>query len=139
MVETDLGEVAEIEKENLSPWSVKLLAQELRIEDAAQFVAEGADAQILGWCACRFIRPEAELLKIAVKEKNRGHGIGLLLFQHLFWELEKRRITSLFLEVRSANRAALNFYDKHGFLRVGIRSGYYSEPPDSAIILKKNL
>ncbi len=137
MIEADLGGVVAIESENPSPWSADLLARELKIQEAIQFVAEGADAQILGWCACRIVRPEAELLKIAVKEKNRESGIGLSLCRHLFGELEKRHVTSLFLEVRSNNHTALKFYKKHGFLQVGIRPGYYSAPPDSAIILKK--
>jgi len=139
MIKADLGGVAAIESENPSPWSAGSLAQELEIAQSIQIVAEEAEAQILGWCACRIVWPEAELLKIAVKQKNRERGIGRFLFEHLFGELQKRKITSLFLEVRSSNRAALNFYEKHGFLHVGSRSGYYTNPPDSAIILRKNL
>ena len=139
MVQADLGGVTDIERKTLTPWSVVSLAQELEIPQAIQNVAEAADAQILGWCACRVIWPEAELLKIAVKKENRGRGIGRSLFEHLVCELQKRKVVSLFLEVRSNNRTALDFYEKHGFLRVGSRPGYYTDPPDSAMILKKNL
>jgi ribosomal-protein-alanine N-acetyltransferase len=139
MVKADLGGVAAIESENPSPWSAGLIVQELEIAQSIQVVAEGAEARILGWCACRIIWPEAELLKIAVKQTNRERGIGRFLFEHLFEELRKRKITSLFLEVRSSNRTALNFYEKHGFLHVGSRPGYYADPPDSAMILSKNL
>lgn len=139
MVKADLGDVMVIEGETLTPWSALLLAQELEVPQAIQNVAEAADAEILGWCACRVIWPEAELLKIAVKKENRERGIGRSLFEHLFSELQKRKVTNLFLEVRSNNRTALDFYEKHGFLRVGSRPGYYADPPDSAIILKKNL
>jgi ribosomal-protein-alanine N-acetyltransferase len=139
MIKADLGGVAAIESENPSPWSAGSLAQELEIPQSIQIVAEGTEAQILGWCACRIVWPEAELLKIAVKQKNRDGGIGRFLFEHLCGELQKRKITSLFLEVRSSNRTALNFYEKHGFLPVGSRSGYYTDPPDSAMILRMNL
>ncbi len=115
------------------------LRQELGIGSAIQLVAEGTETQILGWCACRVIWPEAELLKIAVKTNTRQRGIGSSLLEHLLSELLKRNVTSLFLEVRSNNRVALDFYEQHGFLQVGGRPGYYADPPDSAIILKKNL
>ncbi len=139
MSPADLGEVAAIEDENVSPWSAGLLAEELKIPSAIQLVAEGAENQICGWCACRVIWPDAELLKIAVKANNRARGIGRSLFEHLFSELLNRKVTSLFLEVRAKNRVALDFYKKHGFLNVGARSAYYTEPPDNAFILKKNL
>ena len=135
----DLFEVAAIECENISPWSLQLLSQELEIQQACQFVVEAPDAQIIGWCACRVIWPEAELLKIAVKKEHRVRGVGRILFKHLFDELQTRKVTSLFLEVRLGNRIALDFYKRHGFVRVGARPGYYTDPPDSAMILKKNL
>jgi len=139
MIKADLGNVMVIERETLAPWSALLLAQELEVPQAIQNVAEAADAQILGWCACRVIWPEAELLKIAVKKENRERGVGRSLFEHLFRELQKRKITSLFLEVRSNNHIALDFYEKHGFFHLGSRPGYYKDPPDSAMILKKIL
>ena len=139
MVKADLGGVTAIERETLTPFLAVSLAQELEMPQAIQYVAEGADAKILGWCDCRVIWPEAELLKIAIKKENRECGIGRSLFGLLFRELQKRKVTSLFLEVRSNNRTALDFYEKHGFLQVGSRPVYYTDPPDSAMILKKNL
>jgi ribosomal-protein-alanine N-acetyltransferase len=139
MIETDLAEVAAMEEENLSPWSVASLVSELAARQAMQYVAEGPNACLIGWCACRVIWPEAELLKIAVRQKYRKGGVGALLLQHLCDTLQKKKVSSLFLEVRSKNRVASNFYEKHGFLHVGSRPDYYTDPPDSAIILKKNL
>jgi ribosomal-protein-alanine acetyltransferase len=141
MVGADLDEVAAIEKENPSPWSIGSLALELAIRRAIQVVAvtETPAAQIVGWCACRVIHPEGELLKIAIREKNRECGAGHFLLEYLCRELKKRKVTSLFLEVRSRNRTALKFYEKHGFLTVATRSGYYTDPPDTAMILNKSL
>ncbi len=139
MAQADLGAVAAIERETFSPWSARSLAEELQIPRASQWVAESAEKEILGWYACREVWPEAELLKIAVKKTNRERGIGSFLLEHLFLELQKRKITCLFLEVRSGNRTALRFYEKNGFLHVGTRPGYYTDPPDSAMILKKNM
>jgi ribosomal-protein-alanine acetyltransferase len=139
MTAADLDGVAAIESESPSPWSEALLAQELEVRASIQLVAESSGYQLVGWCACRVICPEAELLKIAVKKKNRERGIGRFLLEFLFGELKKRKVTSLFLEVRSKNRTALKFYEGHGFFYVGSRPDYYVDPPDSAMILRKNL
>ena len=128
-----------MEEENLSPWSVQSLTEELAVQQALQYVAEVPGGHLIGWCVGRVLHPDAELLKIAVRKKFRKSGIGGLLLQKLVDALQKRDITSLFLEVRTSNRAALGFYTKHGFLHVGSRPGYYTDPPDSAMILKKNL
>ncbi len=139
MVQADLGAVGAIESETLSPWSARSLAEELHIPRASQFVAESTEKEILGWYACREVWPEAELLKIAVQKTNRERGIGSFLLEDLFLDLKKRKINYLFLEVRSGNRTALRFYKKNGFLHVGTRLGYYSDPPDSAMIMRKNV
>jgi len=102
-------------------------------------VAEDAGAHILGWCACRMIPPEAELLKIAVRQKYRHCGIGNSLLEHLLAILHTEGITCLLLEVRSNNRGALEFYEKQGFLHAGKRPNYYTDPPDNAMIMRKNL
>ena len=139
MVTADLAGVAAVECENPSPWSLESLAQELEVKQAWQFVAESSGSQIIGWCACRIIWPEGELLKIAVRKKDRGRGLGQCLVEHLVRELKQRKVVSLFLEVRSGNQTALNFYRRYGFVQVGVRPDYYCDPPDSAIILKKNV
>ena len=139
MLPIDVAEVAALEQENLSSWSMNSLVQELAIKGAMQFVAEGPGGRLDGWCACRALRPEAELLKIAVRQRYRHGGIAGLLLQHLFEALQKNQIARLFLEVRAKNLAAVSFYKKHGFTHVGSRPGYYTDPPDTAMILKKNL
>jgi ribosomal-protein-alanine N-acetyltransferase len=139
MRQEDLGAVYEIERETPSPWSLVSLEQELQVRRGRQFVAESSDRQILGWCACRLLWPEAELLKIAVTTGERKKGVGTSLLQHVIGELQGQSYSGLFLEVRANNKPALSFYERHGFLRVGIRSHYYSDPVDDALILKRDL
>lgn len=138
MVPADLAEVAAIEVETLTPWTFSALQQELEIGGAIQLVAVNGEARLLGWCCGRVVPPEAELLKIAVEEKSRKCGVAGKLLEHLFLELEKQKVTDLFLEVRSNNQAALSFYEKHGFFHLGQRPNYYTNPPESAILLQKS-
>lgn len=144
MVETDAPVVARLEQRTLSPWSLPSLLEELKQDRGAVFVAEvnvdqDSKPEIVGWCACRYIVPESELLKISVSKNSRRIGIATALLKHLTFFLSQRRIQTLFLEVRSENQSALNFYTKSGFLKIGERSGYYSNPTDSASLFQKML
>lgn len=135
----DLDAVAGIENETYSPWSLDSLAQELQVRQGRQLVAESRDLRILGWCGCRQVWPEAELLKIAVTTGERKKGVGTALLACLIGELQNQAYRSLFLEVRAQNQPALTFYKRHGFMQVGLRSRYYSEPTDDALILQRDL
>ncbi len=144
MVEADVSAVHCIEQRILSPWSLLSIREELNQKMGEMFVAEveaGSDftPEIVGWCATRLIAPEAELLKIAVDQRSRRAGVATALLNHLTHFLSQRSIELLFLEVRSQNQSALNFYIKSGFLQIGIRPGYYSNPSDSALIYQKIL
>jgi ribosomal-protein-alanine N-acetyltransferase len=136
---TDLTAVAALERDTLSPWSITSLEREMGVSKAILLVAEKSDGEVVGWCGCRVIWPEAELMKIAVKLDCRASGVAGGLFEDLFARLQGRNVTSLFLEVRSENRAALSLYKKNGFSQVGIRPRYYVEPDDGALILRKIL
>lgn len=144
MVEADVIAVQCLEQQTLSPWSLHSIRDELIQKRGEMFVAEvdvkqASTSKIVGWCATRLIAPEAELLKIAVDQHARRTGIATALLNHLTRFLSQKDIELFFLEVRSQNQSALNFYIKSGFLRIGIRAGYYTNPSDSALIYQKIL
>lgn len=141
MADGDLEGVLAIENSTLTPWSMEMLAAELRYASGISLVAEDGQppGQIVGWCAARLVAPEAELLKIAVSEVHRRRGIGGRLMASLYQRLRRAMVCELYLEVRESNQPALAFYAHHGFLAVGKRSGYYSNPKDDALLLKKRL
>ena len=135
----DLTAVGEIERDTLTPWSLASLVQELDVRQGLCFVAEASAQRIVGWCACRRIWPEAELVKIAVGERERRKGVGSVLLQHLTGDLQRQSFTALFLEVRAQNKSALCLYNSHGFYKIGMRRAYYSDPQDDALILRKDI
>jgi tRNA threonylcarbamoyladenosine biosynthesis protein TsaB len=54
-------------------------------------------------------------------------------------EFRLRAVENAYLEVRESNTGAIAFYEKHGFVKTGIRKGYYRNPDESAITMEKNL
>lgn len=136
MMEADIAEVSAIEADSPSPWAAATLLSELNRRDGLQLVAI-KDGVICGWCCAFSVADEAELLKIAVAIDQRRQAIATLLLQSLLQTLHRRHITSLVLEVRENNAGARQFYARHGFVEVGFRPKYYTDPVDHALILRK--
>jgi ribosomal protein S18 acetylase RimI-like enzyme len=95
-------------------------------------VAVGKE-RVLGFIVCRQAGDgEAEILNLAIAPDARRQGVATLLVE----EVIAGRPGALFLEVRSRNTAARNFYQKIGFTEVGRRRGYYQSPPDDGIVMR---
>ncbi len=144
MREADVDFVVRIEQQNTSPWSSVALLNELQQERGIVIVAELDDPQVagdrvIGWCGCRYLAPEAELMKIAVRKDMRKLGIASLLLNSLCTSLLDNKIETLLLEVRSKNQSALKFYINNGFRQTGERVNYYSNPVDTALLFQKIL
>lgn len=135
----DVDEIASIEQSYPSPWFSPSLYKELSRPNSTQLVACTDKGSPHGWLCASIVGSEAELLKITVSSASRREGIGTLLLSHLEKNLKALQVDSLFLEVRSQNNTALEFYVKFGFFQVGLRRKYYSLPDDDAVILKKNI
>lgn len=74
---------------------------------------------------------EREILNLAVHPGFRRCGIAKALINE---ELAKGG--RFFLEVRESNEAARKLYESFGFYNVGKRQGYYTNPSESAIVMK---
>ena len=75
--------------------------------------------------------PEREILNLAVAVEFRRAGIATLLLNH-----EIGRGSTLFLEVRKSNAAAIHLYAKAGFTEIARRADYYDNPVESAIVMR---
>jgi ribosomal-protein-alanine N-acetyltransferase len=75
---------------------------------------------------------EAEILTIASSRRREGAGGRLL--RAAIAEAAARGAESLFLEVSTANKAALALYARFGFTEVGLRRRYYANGEDAAVL-----
>lgn len=83
---------------------------------------------------------DAEILTLAVLPERRRAGHGSRLIAAAAADGRRRGADRLLLEVASCNTAALAFYGRLGFVRIGMRRNYYGEGPmaDSAFVLARN-
>jgi ribosomal-protein-alanine N-acetyltransferase len=85
------------------------------------------------------VGPEWELENVVVESTVRRKGVGTGLLNELLTRARASNSESVFLEVRESNQAARALYVKLGFEQDGRRKGYYSNPPEDAILYRRNL
>jgi [ribosomal protein S18]-alanine N-acetyltransferase len=139
MTAADLPAVLAIEAESFTmPWSEATYEGLLRRSDADLFLAEG-EGEVLGYAALWAVLDQGELGNLAVAPARRGRGVGTRLLRTVFQYARERGVRELYLEVRVSNTAAQRLYARHGFEVVGRRRGYYAEPPEDALVLRRLL
>lgn len=94
---------------------------------------------VVGYAAVSVIADEAEIMDVAVSENYRRRGIGRELMSSLEALCGEMGASQIYLEVRSQNSAARALYESLGYVAYGTRHGYYKNPADDAVLMKKNL
>ncbi len=136
---SDLPAVLAIEQQAMAhPWNEAQLREEQATVGGVSLVAE-TDHQVCGFAFFRTCAPESELLRLAVTPDCRGQGIGLALLDYALHGLAGQGYATCFLEVRSSNTAARRLYAKAGFIQVGARKKYYSQPVEDGLLLCRTL
>ena len=72
---------------------------------------------------------------LAVDPAFRGRRFGEVLLLALIDEAIERSAAWMTLEVRESNIVAQRLYRKYGFTTVTMRSGYYSDDNESALVM----
>jgi len=91
--------------------------------------------KIIGFAGFWVMADESHITSIAVRESHRRRGIGELLLTAIFEHSIKLKARIITLEVRASNTSAQNLYAKHGFAHVGVRSGYYIDNREDALLM----
>ncbi len=132
-----------VELEALSfqtPWSRQMLIDELsRVSVSEAFVVRFNQESLVGYCSWRLIEGELHLNNLAIHPDYRRQGLARLLLSHLAQDASSRGASSIMLEVRSSNTAALGLYGRAGFKCMGRRPDYYRNPIEDAVLLSKSL
>ena len=139
MRQEDVPAIAELEKLCFSdPWSQNSIASELDNRLSYWLVAEDND-RIIGYVGSQSVLDGADMMNLAVAPDCRRQGVGESLVKALADYLRNNRIVALLLEVRVSNAPAIGLYEKLGFVQVGRRPRYYTNPREDALILRKEL
>lgn len=124
------------------PWTALEFDDLLKSPGAFAVLGEAGDpAEAKGFVLCRSIAGEAEILTIAVDPAARRRGWGAALVEVAAGIATQAKAEAMFLEVAVDNAAAIALYQATGFLKVGLRKGYYPHPDGSkdALVMRRAL
>ncbi len=129
--------VLEIENECFShPWSRQSIESELNNKTSVFYTALEGD-EVAGYIGMSTVLDEGYIFNVAVSAKHRKKGIGSALISELVTYGKKNNFCFLTLEVRESNENAISLYSKFGFIKVGERKNYYSDPAENAVLMTK--
>lgn len=136
----DAPQLAELERLCFSdPWSEGAFREALESAWTFGLVAERNGATrggVAGYLIGRDAAGTGEILNLAVAPEVRRRGVARRLLERGLAQFAVRRSEEVFLEVRESNRAARELYSAAGFRPVGMRSGYYRNPAEDALVLR---
>jgi ribosomal-protein-alanine N-acetyltransferase len=129
-----------------SPWTRKMLEWELTGNQFAHFIVAmhrgrstaGNERAIAGYHCFWIVFEELRLMTLAVRESMRRQGIGTALAAEAFRVALGQAATRAVLEVRASNEPARSLYATMGFVQVGKRPQYYSNPIEDAVLMEMN-
>ncbi|WP_144639821.1 tRNA (adenosine(37)-N6)-threonylcarbamoyltransferase complex dimerization subunit type 1 TsaB [Bordetella genomosp. 13] len=141
MTPADLDEVAELEAQvQAFPWTRGNFADGLAAGYPGCVLR--ADGRLAGFCLLMLAPDVAHLLVIAVPRAMHRRGLGSRLLQWCEARTRQAGVPGLLLEVRPSNHGAVGFYEQAGFLRVGVRRGYYPSGKgkrEDALVMHKTI
>lgn len=146
MTEGDLEQVLAIDLASFHPSEIgregdprareKQLREELARTWARLRVARDPDgSSVLGYILFWHVADEIHLLNVAVTPDARRRGIGRALVEDLLQYARTHAAAKVLLEVRASNEAAIQLYDRLGFVRFNVRKAYYSDGEDGVEML----
>lgn len=134
----DIGSIMELENGSIEhPWNEDAIGSLIEDKNKLCLVIE-SEGKILCYVGAETVLDECNIGNIVTEKTHRGLGLGTKMMTELLKELASRGICKVFLEVESGNAPAIALYEKHGFVRYGLRRGYYG-PGKDAVLMTKDL
>ena len=115
------------------PWSEKAL--ELLVQDGAYGAVYLSNGKVMAYGGILWAPDEGQITNIATHPDARRCGMGAAILEHLIAVARARGCEQLSLEVRVSNTPAISLYERYGFLKMGIRRGFYKHPTEDAFVM----
>ena len=97
-----------------------------------------SDDNLAGFVVASWLphEPAAEVEGLVVGRPYRRRGMGGALIEACLAWAATIGASTVRLEVRASNAAAIALYQRHGFSAAGVRRAYYSAPVEDALLLQ---
>lgn len=133
---SDLPVIMEVEQSSFpTPWPRQAFYNELVHNRFARYSVVQVNGRVVGYCGLWLLLDEAHITNIAIHPDFRGQGLGESLLAYMMRRAKEWGAGKMTLEVRTSNIIAQRLYKKMGFEPSGIRSRYYTDNQEDAIIM----
>ena len=124
MRKADLDAVMAIEPTIYShPWTRGNFTDSLKSGYLCLVYESGGE--MIGYAVMMMVLDEAHLLNVSIAKLQQGQGLGRKLLEDLVAVAQREKASTMFLEVRLSNKAAMDLYESMGFNEFSLRKGYY--------------
>jgi len=128
MTLSDVPLVIDIERDSYPfPWSEGIFRDCVRVGYYCRVVE--LRGVVSGYGVMSLGANEVHILNLCIHRELRDQGAGRLLLQYLLNAARSAGMHDAFLEVRPSNTSAIRLYESLGFVRIGVRKGYYQASP----------
>jgi len=139
-VASDAMAIAELSRDAIEHglswrWTARRVARSIR-DSAANVIVARQGGVFVGFAIMKYEEDEAHLLLLAVPPAHRRKGVASALLEWLELTVRAAGISTVQLETRARNAAALAFYRQHGFEDAGRTPGYYEGVEDALKMVK---
>lgn len=117
-----------------APWSESAFRNELDHPCGTMHVALDSGS-VVGYGGMWLVVDECHIITLTVDPQRRRQGIGQKLMLSLLNEAIRQGMTCATLEVRAGNAAAIQLYERLGFVQVAVRKRYYPDNHEDGVIM----
>lgn len=140
MLESDLDDVIAIEESVYPyPWTRGIFHDCINIGYLCRVLE--VKGKIVAYSVMSVAVGESHLLTIVVPEDEQGKGYGKKMLNEMIQQAVNDNASTMYLEVRTSNKAAIHLYHQRGFNELGVRNNYYpaEQGREDALILALDL
>jgi [ribosomal protein S18]-alanine N-acetyltransferase len=141
MTVEDISRVSEIETDIFtSAWSSADFIYEITENPFGYYCVWEQAGQIIGYIGLWILYEQAQVTTLGVVREWRRKGVAKELLSHGIKHAFDNGVTTISLEVRISNSAAIRLYESAGFQIRGRREDYYQDNHEDAylMILERN-
>ena len=117
------------------PWTTSMYYDELRRRDKRVYYVARHNNRIAGYGGAMIVHDEGHITSVAVHPETQKLGIAQRLMLAIHRGCLEHHITAMTLEVRVSNERAQSLYRLFGYAPAGIRSGYYADNHEDALVM----
>ncbi len=135
----DLEQVMTLERQIFSrPWSEQSMRSAMQ-QQGTVYLVDAVDGKVRGYLGIWCMAEDGDLCNMAVAEPFRRERIASGLLGEGLACCREQGMHRVILEVRESNTPAKELYGRQGFVPIGVRKRYYTDPVEDAILMECRL